>query len=81
MQEKNSKENLIKQVCNQLGLSYRQLAEKIGYSESSISNAAATGKISKQLEQAILLYLDNLKLQKEVEKLHQLKKLLKDILE
>ena len=73
-------ENIVKKVCKELGLTYKQLGEKIGYSESAISNAAATGKISKQLEQAIELYLENLKLKKELNTLHKLKEILNELL-
>jgi len=72
-------ENLIKKVCKELNLTYKQLGEAIGYSESAISNAAATGKISNQVKKAIELYLENLQLKQELEKYNQLKKLLKEI--
>ena len=71
--------NIVKKVCKELGLTYKELGERIGYSESSLSNAAATGKISNQVKKAIELYLENLQLKKELEKFEQLKKLLKEI--
>ena len=70
-------ENIVKKVCKELGLTYKELGERIGYSESALSNAAATGKISNQLKQAIQLYLENLELKKELEEFQELKKLLK----
>jgi len=75
-----SDENIVKKVCKDLGLTYKQLGEAIGYSESSLSNAVATDKVSKSMQQAIKLYLENIELKKDVQKLKDLKKLLQDIL-
>ena len=70
-------ENIIKKVCKELGITYKQLGEKIGISESSLRSAASTGKISKQLQKAIELYLENLELKKELEEFQELKEMLK----
>lgn len=72
-------ENLIKSTCKELNLTYRQLGELIGYSEATLNKNASTGQISRAIEVAINLYLDNLKLKKELAKFTQLKDLLKDI--
>lgn len=74
-----NKENLIKKVCKELNLTYKQLGELIGYSEATLNKNASTGQISRAIEVAINLYLDNLKLRKELAKFTQLKELLKDI--
>ena len=74
-----SNENIVKKVCKELGLTYKELGERIGVSESSLRSAASTGKISNQVKKAIELYLENLQLKKELEKFEQLKKLLKEI--
>jgi len=73
-------ENLIKKVCKELNLTYKQLGEAIGVSESSLRSAASTGKISNQVKKAIELYLENLQLKKECEKCNQLKRLLKEMI-
>ena len=35
--------NLIKDICKKYNLTYKQLADIIGYSESAIKNASANG--------------------------------------
>lgn len=77
MSDKN--ENLIKQTCKELGLTYKQLGDMIGYSEATLNKNASTGQVSKAIETAIHLYLNNLELKKELDKFIQLKNLLKDI--
>ena len=76
----SDRDNIIKRVCKELGLTYKELGEKIGYSESAINNAAATGKISNQLNKAINLYLENIKLKKDLNKLQQLQSILRDLI-
>lgn len=70
------KENLIKKTCKELGLTYRELGERIGYSESALNNASRQDKISDPLTFAINLYLENLKLKEELEDFRILKKIL-----
>lgn len=74
MSEKN--DNLIKTTCKQLGLTYKQLGELIGYSESALNNAARQDKISEPLTFAINLYLENLKLKEELKDFRTLKDIL-----
>lgn len=49
--------NIIKTVCKGLGITYAQLAEHIGYVESTVNKTASTGVISTPLQKAIELYL------------------------
>ena len=73
-------ENLIKKTCKDLGLTYKELGEKIGYSEANLKNSVYKNQISKQLEIAINLYLKNIELQKEIDNTKSFKKSLKDFL-
>ena len=50
-----SDENLIKSTCKELNLTYKQLSEAIGYSESAIKNAGV-GEASEPMKKAIELY-------------------------
>ena len=75
MSDKN--ENLIKSTCKELNLTYRQLGELIGYSESAINNASRQEKISEPLKKAIELYNENLKLKNELQDFRTLKDILK----
>ena len=74
------KENIIKDVCKELGLTYKELGEKIGYSESNINKVASSGKVSNQLKKAIDMYLENLELKKQLKTCKELQTLLKDFL-
>ena len=69
--------NIIKKVCKDLNLTYKQLGDAIGYSEGAIKTAAASGKISEPMQKAIELYLKNLELEKELQEAKQIKKILK----
>lgn len=74
--ETMSEKNLIKTTCKELNLTYKQLGEAIGYSESALNNAARQEKISEPLKRAIELYLENLKLKQELEDFRTLKAIL-----
>ena len=54
--------NIIKNVCKDLNLTYKILANELGYKPDTINKAASTGKVSEQLSKAIELYLENLSL-------------------
>lgn len=76
---KESKEqNLIKKTAKELGMTYKELGEAIGYSESAISNSARQDKVSDPLERAIALYTENIYLKKELKKFMLLKSIIKE---
>lgn len=84
MQDKVNKldkksDNLIKKTCKELGLTYRELGERIGYSESAIKNAAV-GAISEPMVFAINLYIENLELREKIKTSEIFKQNLKDFL-
>lgn len=70
MREKT--ENLIKKTCKELGLTYRELGEKIGYGEEAISKAARTNKISLPMQKACEMFVKIKELEKEKELLDEL---------
>ncbi|MGA1846899.1 helix-turn-helix domain-containing protein [Deferribacter abyssi] len=76
----NDKENIVKKVCKELGITQKELAERIGISEQSLRNAVSSGKLSNQTKKAIELFVENVKLKKELEKYKELGKLLKEII-
>jgi hypothetical protein len=55
-------ENIIKETCSHLNLTYKQLAESIGYGEGALKTAASTGKVSSPLNRAIEMHLELLEL-------------------
>ena len=70
-------ENIVKKVCKELGLTYKELGERIGYSEGALKMAVQRNNVSPQMEKAIQLYLKTIELKKELEEFQELKKLLK----
>lgn len=70
-------ENIIKNTCKELGLTYAQLAEQIGYKPDTINKSASTGNVSEQLKKAVEMYLENLELKNQLNEYDELKKLLK----
>jgi transcriptional regulator with XRE-family HTH domain len=72
--------NLIKETCKKLGLTYKELGEKIGYSESNLKSSVSRNQISKQLEITIHLYLKTLELQKEIDSTKSFKQSLREFM-
>ena len=70
-------DNLIKHTCKELGLTYKQLGEAIGYKPDTVNKAVSTGKVSEPMQKAIELYLENIELKKQLKDYKQLKELLK----
>lgn len=77
MSEKN--DNLIKTTCKQLGLTYKQLGELIGYGEEAVSKAARTGAVSAAMNKALSLYLENLNLKNKLKLLDDLSIIIKQL--
>ena len=74
-------ENIVKKTCKELGLTYKELAEKIGYSEGGLKNAAASDSVTINIEHAIKMYLKILELEAEVKEMQQLRETLKKLLQ
>ncbi|EHE0129435.1 transcriptional regulator [Campylobacter coli] len=75
------KENIVKKTCKELGLTYRQLGELIGFGEEAISKAARTENISTQMQKALDLYLENIDLKEKLKEMDNLKNTLKTLLD
>lgn len=67
----------IKKICKNNNLTYQQLADSIGVSESSLRSAVSNKKISKQVEKSIGMYLRIKQLETELEKANIFKQSLK----
>lgn len=74
-------DNLIKSACIEKNITYQQLADAIGVSESSLRSSVSTGKTSKQVEKSIEMYLKIAHLEKELEKSNTIKAVLKSWLD
>ena len=65
--------HLVKKVSKELGLTYKELGDKIGYSESTLRYSVSKNQLSGQLQKAIELYLEILKLKEKEESTERLK--------
>lgn len=70
----------LKAFCKEQGLTYKELAEKIGMSEGGIKTAITKNSVSEQTQKAIELLKENLALKAELEKTRELKALLNHFL-
>jgi len=69
--------HLVKKVSKELGLTYKELGKKIGYTEGSLRRSVSTNQISSQLEKALELYLEIIKLKEKEKETNQIKELLR----
>ena len=46
-------DNVVKKVCAELGITQRELAERIGMSEGGLRSALSLGKITPQVEKGV----------------------------
>ena len=74
MEEK--KVHLVKRVCKELGLTYKELGEKIGYTDGGLKNLVFKNQVTRNLEKSIELYLETLRLKKEVEEANRFRNVL-----
>jgi len=74
-------DNIIRAACIEQRLTYQQLADAIGVSESSLRSSVSTNKVSKQVEKSIEMYLKIIHLEKELEKSNTIKTVLKSWLD
>ena len=79
LKENYQEQNIIKKMCQELRLTYRQLGEAIGYSEGAINKAARQEKISEPLTKAIELHLENLELKNRLKTLDTLSNIIKEL--
>ena len=73
--------NIIKSACNELGLTYKEFGELIGYGEGAIKTAISKNKVSSPMKKAVELYFEKLELEKKIEKSEELKAILKEFLQ
>lgn len=69
----------LKAFCKETGLTYKELAELIGFSEPSLRATISAGKISSQTEAAINLLKENIDLKKELQNWETIKEIFKNI--
>ena len=69
--------HLVKRVSKELGLTYKELGEEIGYSESILRQSVSKNKLTSQLKRVLELYEETVKLKKEKEETEKMKELIK----
>lgn len=73
--------HLVKKVSKELGLTYKELGEAIGYSEGNLRRSVSKNQLSGQLKKAIELYLEIVKLREKEERIKKSKELIVTLLE
>ena len=71
------KDNLIKKTCKEFGLTYRELGEAIGYSESALNNASRQDKISEPMQKSLEMFSKINLLEKEIQNQNDFKEALR----
>ncbi|HEF9435585.1 helix-turn-helix transcriptional regulator [Campylobacter coli] len=69
----------IKEFCKEQGLTYKQLGELIGYSESAIKSAIAKDEVSEPMSKAIQMQLEINQLKKELQEFENFKNFIKQL--
>ena len=75
--EEKKEIHLVKKVSKELGLTYKELGEEIGYSESILRQSVSKSKISSQLKRVLELYMETIKLKQEKKETEKMKDLIK----
>ena len=65
--------HLVKRVSKELGMTYKELGEEIGYSESTLRKSVSENRITIQLNKAIELYLKTLEFEKSKKEINKIK--------
>ncbi len=73
-------ENLVKKTCRELGITQKELAKRIGLSESSMKRIVAT-KPTQHIINTINLILENQKLKQELSNVQYLQNSLKQFIQ
>jgi predicted transcriptional regulator len=73
--------HLVKRISKELGLTYRELGEEIGYTESTLRKSVSENRITLQLKKAIELYLKTLEFEKDRKEMEKIKDNLRTLFE
>ena len=75
-----SSENIVKKVCKELGITQKELAERIGVAEGTVNRwSAKPDTIPEQTIKMFELLLENKRLKEKEEKVNTIFKLLEDL--
>lgn len=73
------KENIIKKVCNELGITQKELAEILKVNDGTIRQWSSKGEVMANVEVTLNLLIENNKLKKQLEKLKNFSILLEEV--
>jgi predicted transcriptional regulator len=73
-------ENLVKKTCRELGITQKELAEKIGVKAESLSSSLSRGKITNQVIKSINMLEKIHKLELNLENCYQKQETFKEII-
>ena len=73
-------ENLVKKTCRELGITQKELAEKIGVKPESLNSSISRGKISKQVVKSINMITGIEQLNKQLDDCNKSKKTIENLL-
>ncbi len=71
----DKKDNIVKKVCKELGITQKELAERMGVNEGTVRNWSSRGEIPEWADKFINLMLENRKYKEIYETLKKLLKL------
>jgi transcriptional regulator with XRE-family HTH domain len=71
-------QNLVKQTCKELGITQKELAERLGIKEVTINKWSSSGEVPLQGSKAIGLLLENEKMKKDLHIVELFKNYIKD---
>ena len=72
--------HLVKKVSQELGLTYKELAEEIGYTEGNLRKSVSENRLSSPLKKSLELYLKVVKFQNEKEDTKKMKEILRTLI-
>ncbi len=72
-------DNIVKRVCKELGITQKELAERLEIPAGTVSRWASTDEIPKTAKVALELLLENKKLKEQTKVLHLLKETLENL--
>lgn len=81
-EEIEKEENIIKKVCREYSLTYKKLAEELGYSEGSIANSARkeNNDLPLNVKRSIELFYENIEYKKKFDEFQLFKSLLHSLI-
>jgi len=72
--------HLVKKVSKELGMTYKELGEEIGYTESNLRKSVSENRLSIPLKRAIELYIQVINFQEKENEIKKMKDILRTLI-